>query len=73
MKLVILGGGISGVTCAQELLRCLESPDDTITLISATPVIKVATNVQQLSRTLETFGATELVAPFARTLRFQTW
>lgn len=38
LPFVVVGGGIAGVSCAQELSRL--APDAPITLISASPVIK---------------------------------
>ena len=39
-QLVVLGGGVAGVCCAQELCRIC--PDAHVTLISADAVVKVA-------------------------------
>lgn len=42
---VVIGGGVSGVCCAEQLCRCC--PDDVITLVTKDQVIKVSTwNVQ---------------------------
>lgn len=38
MQLVVIGGGVAGVSCAEELGRLL--PDDVITLLSASDVLK---------------------------------
>jgi len=55
-KYVIVGGGVAGVSCLQEL-EALCEPGDSITLISASPVLKVASNVVKLTKTLEQFGS----------------
>ena len=39
MKYVVVGGGIAGVCCAEELCRL--APDDRITLLSSDTVLKV--------------------------------
>ena len=39
MKYVVVGGGIAGVCCAEELCRL--APDDQITLLSSDTVLKV--------------------------------
>lgn len=39
MKYVVIGGGIAGVCCAEELCRL--APDDQITLLSSDTVLKV--------------------------------
>ena len=39
MKFVVIGGGIAGVCCAEELCRL--NPNEHITLISADSVLKV--------------------------------
>ncbi|XP_005998922.1 pyridine nucleotide-disulfide oxidoreductase domain-containing protein 1 [Latimeria chalumnae] len=56
-KLVVVGGGIAGVTCAQEL--ALQFPSETIILITASAVIKAITNFKQISKTLEEFDVEE--------------
>jgi glycine/D-amino acid oxidase-like deaminating enzyme len=38
MQFVVIGGGIAGVTCAEELARL--SPDDHVLLISASESLK---------------------------------
>lgn len=40
MKYVVIGGGIAGTCCTEELCRVVR-PDDTVLLISAAPVLKV--------------------------------
>ncbi|KAL3281389.1 hypothetical protein HHI36_004599 [Cryptolaemus montrouzieri] len=54
---VIIGGGIAGVTCA-ETLSILE-PNTSIILISESALIKTATNVLAITRTLTSFDVKE--------------
>ncbi|XP_066298467.1 pyridine nucleotide-disulfide oxidoreductase domain-containing protein 1-like [Branchiostoma lanceolatum] len=54
---VIVGGGIAGVTCAEQLSAL--SPDDPVTLLSASPLIKSVTNFRQVGRALEEFDVEE--------------
>lgn len=57
---VIIGGGISGVSCAEYLsLLC---PKETITLITAADVVKATCNFKQFGRTLEEFDVEEKAA-----------
>ena len=44
---VVVGGGIAGVTCAETLSALC--PDEQITLISASSLIKTVTNFNQVS------------------------
>jgi NADH dehydrogenase FAD-containing subunit len=46
-ELVVLGGGVAGVCCAQELCRIC--PDAHVTLISADAVIKVRLQIKVTS------------------------
>lgn len=56
-KWLVVGGGIAGVTCAEQLaLQCTE---DNVFLLTAAPLIKAATNVKQVLRTLEEFDVEE--------------
>lgn len=55
---VVVGGGIAGVTCA-ETLWSLSEGNLRISLISASKVLKVAVNTLQLSRTAELFEVQE--------------
>ncbi|CAI7993479.1 Pyridine nucleotide-disulfide oxidoreductase domain-containing protein 1 [Geodia barretti] len=52
-RYVVVGGGVAGVSCAEELARL--SPESQVTVVSDSPLIKAATNVVQQSRVLETF------------------
>ncbi|XP_076010079.1 pyridine nucleotide-disulfide oxidoreductase domain-containing protein 1 [Genypterus blacodes] len=56
-KFVIVGGGIAGVTCADQLSA--QFPSDDVALITAGLHIKAVTNYKQLSRTLEEFDVEE--------------
>lgn len=50
-RLVVLGGGVAGVCCAQEL--CRTCPDADVTLVSADAVVKGVDKVTKLTRNLE--------------------
>ncbi|KAG8190665.1 hypothetical protein JTE90_001274 [Oedothorax gibbosus] len=54
---VIIGGGIAGVSCAEQLF--VEEPDASIILISSSPLVKAARNVHKISERLEEFSVTE--------------
>ncbi|XP_070532147.1 pyridine nucleotide-disulfide oxidoreductase domain-containing protein 1-like [Ptychodera flava] len=54
---VVVGGGIAGVTCVETLVQL--NPDDPITLITASELIKAVTNLQRVTRTLESFDVEE--------------
>lgn len=56
-KYVVVGGGIAGVTCVEQLAS--QFPSVELTLITAGPHIKAVTNFKQISRTLEEFGVEE--------------
>uniref|UniRef100_A0A3Q2KZQ4 Pyridine nucleotide-disulfide oxidoreductase domain-containing protein 1 n=1 Tax=Equus caballus TaxID=9796 RepID=A0A3Q2KZQ4_HORSE len=56
-KFVVVGGGIAGVTCAEQL--AIHFPSEDILLITASPVIKAVTNFKQVSRVLEEFDVEE--------------
>ncbi|CAL8133621.1 unnamed protein product [Orchesella dallaii] len=49
----VIGGGIAGVSCVEQILEF--DPEASILLISSSPVVKVATQVTRLSKTLEDF------------------
>ncbi|XP_064628146.1 pyridine nucleotide-disulfide oxidoreductase domain-containing protein 1-like [Lineus longissimus] len=56
-KYVVVGGGIAGVTCVETLsLFCQE---ESILLISASPLVKAVMNFRQVSKTLEEFDVQE--------------
>lgn len=54
---VVVGGGIAGVSCAEAL--AVLSPDASVLLVSASPLIKAATNVQPLTKYLVRFDVEE--------------
>ena len=42
MKYVVLGGGIAGVCCLEELISLLDAEEDSLTLVSGSKVLKVS-------------------------------
>ncbi|XP_042367173.1 pyridine nucleotide-disulfide oxidoreductase domain-containing protein 1 isoform X1 [Plectropomus leopardus] len=56
-RFVIVGGGIAGVTCVEQLSSQIPSAE--VALITAGPHIKAVTNYKQVSRTLEEFDVEE--------------
>uniref|UniRef100_A0A3B3ZKP6 Pyridine nucleotide-disulfide oxidoreductase domain-containing protein 1 n=1 Tax=Periophthalmus magnuspinnatus TaxID=409849 RepID=A0A3B3ZKP6_9GOBI len=56
-KFVVVGGGIAGVTCVEQLASQFPSAD--LALITAGPHIKAVTNFKQVSKTLEEFSVEE--------------
>ncbi|XP_032453582.1 pyridine nucleotide-disulfide oxidoreductase domain-containing protein 1 isoform X1 [Nasonia vitripennis] len=54
---VIIGGGISGVSCAESI--AFLAPNESIILITASPLIKAVTNVVTLGKTLTQFDVEE--------------
>ncbi|XP_011882554.1 PREDICTED: pyridine nucleotide-disulfide oxidoreductase domain-containing protein 1 [Vollenhovia emeryi] len=54
---VIIGGGIAGVSCAEGL--SFLAPEESITLITASPLVKAVTNIVPLGRTLMHFDVEE--------------
>uniref|UniRef100_A0A8C0QX90 Pyridine nucleotide-disulfide oxidoreductase domain-containing protein 1 n=1 Tax=Canis lupus dingo TaxID=286419 RepID=A0A8C0QX90_CANLU len=56
-RFVVVGGGIAGVTCAEQL--AIQFPSEDILLITAHPVIKAVTNFKQVSKVLEEFDVEE--------------
>uniref|UniRef100_A0ABI7YIN8 Pyridine nucleotide-disulphide oxidoreductase domain 1 n=1 Tax=Felis catus TaxID=9685 RepID=A0ABI7YIN8_FELCA len=50
-KFVVVGGGIAGVTCAEQL--AIHFPSEDILLVTASPVIKAVTNFKQSERAHE--------------------
>lgn len=54
---LIIGGGISGVSCAEHLsVLC---PKETVVLITATNVVKAICNLKKFGKTLEEFDVEE--------------
>ncbi|KAM4569448.1 pyridine nucleotide-disulfide oxidoreductase domain-containing protein 1 [Odontesthes bonariensis] len=56
-QFVIVGGGIAGVTCVEQLSSQIPSAD--VALITAGPHIKAVTNYKQVSKILEEFDVEE--------------
>uniref|UniRef100_A0A1A7ZS70 Pyridine nucleotide-disulfide oxidoreductase domain-containing protein 1 n=2 Tax=Nothobranchius furzeri TaxID=105023 RepID=A0A1A7ZS70_NOTFU len=56
-KFVVVGGGIAGVTCVEQLSSNFPSTD--VALITAGRHIKAVTNYKQVSKTLEEFDVLE--------------
>ncbi|OCT87974.1 pyridine nucleotide-disulfide oxidoreductase domain-containing protein 1 [Xenopus laevis] len=56
-RFVVVGGGIAGVTCAEQLAA--QFPSHKVYLITASPLIKAVTNLRQVSRALEEFDVEE--------------
>ncbi|XP_041114279.1 pyridine nucleotide-disulfide oxidoreductase domain-containing protein 1 isoform X2 [Polyodon spathula] len=56
-KFLIVGGGIAGVTCAEQLAS--QFPSDEIILLTASPLIKAVTHFKQVSKVLEDFDVEE--------------
>ncbi|XP_065287601.1 pyridine nucleotide-disulfide oxidoreductase domain-containing protein 1 isoform X1 [Dermacentor albipictus] len=54
---VVIGGGIAGVSCAEQL--AVHSPEESVLLITASPIVKAATNVVKLRRIIESFDIEE--------------
>nr|BAN20931.1 conserved hypothetical protein [Riptortus pedestris] len=54
---VIIGGGIAGVSCAEGI--SFLSPEESIILISSSPVIKKVTNLKHLTKLLSEFSVEE--------------
>lgn len=57
---IIVGGGIAGVSCAEGL--AFLCPEKQVLLLTASPLVKAATNIMYLSKTLCQFDVKELKA-----------
>ncbi|XP_063073962.1 pyridine nucleotide-disulfide oxidoreductase domain-containing protein 1 [Engraulis encrasicolus] len=57
VKFVVVGGGIAGVTCAEQLSSQFTS--DSVALLTAAPLVKTVTNFKQVSKVLEDFDVEE--------------
>ncbi|PIK33860.1 putative pyridine nucleotide-disulfide oxidoreductase domain-containing protein 1 isoform X2 [Apostichopus japonicus] len=55
--IVVIGGGIAGVSCTETLSTLCKN--ESITLVTASPLIKAVTNFKQISRRLEEFDVVE--------------
>ncbi|XP_069084629.1 pyridine nucleotide-disulfide oxidoreductase domain-containing protein 1 isoform X2 [Pleurodeles waltl] len=56
-RFLVVGGGIAGVTCAEQL--ALQFPSDEVILVTSSPLIKAVTHFKQISKTLEEFEVEE--------------
>ncbi|XP_069484528.1 pyridine nucleotide-disulfide oxidoreductase domain-containing protein 1 isoform X2 [Ambystoma mexicanum] len=56
-RFLVVGGGISGVTCSEQL--AMQFPSDDVLLITASALIKSVTNFKQISKILEEFEVEE--------------
>uniref|UniRef100_UPI00358F0E13 pyridine nucleotide-disulfide oxidoreductase domain-containing protein 1 n=1 Tax=Myxine glutinosa TaxID=7769 RepID=UPI00358F0E13 len=56
-KYIVVGGGIAGVTCVEQLAS--QNTGDDVLLLTPYPLIKAVTNFRQVSRTLEEFVVEE--------------
>lgn len=54
---IVVGGGIAGVSCVESIAT--ESPNESILLLSASPIVKSVINLKQLTRNLERFDVEE--------------
>ncbi|XP_076153261.1 pyridine nucleotide-disulfide oxidoreductase domain-containing protein 1 [Alosa pseudoharengus] len=57
VRFVVVGGGIAGVTCAEQLASQFTS--DSVVLLTAAPLVKTVTNFKQVSKILEDFDVEE--------------
>lgn len=56
----MVGGGIAGVTCAKVLaLDCLNDSSLSVLLISASPIVKMVSNLRTLGRSMDLFDVVE--------------
>lgn len=55
--LVVIGGGIAGVTCAKVL--ALENSQLSVILVSASPVVKLVANLKTIGRSIDVFDVIE--------------
>ncbi|KAN0038589.1 hypothetical protein ACTA71_000770 [Dictyostelium dimigraforme] len=56
-QLIVIGGGIAGLTCAESYSHL--KPNDKITILSCSPILKTVGNVQKISKVLESFDVFE--------------
>ncbi|KAJ8261972.1 hypothetical protein GJAV_G00160620 [Gymnothorax javanicus] len=61
-KFVVVGGGIAGVSCTEQLAS--QFPSEDILLLTAAPLIKAVTNFKQVSKILEDFTVEEQPSSF---------
>ncbi|KAG8238483.1 hypothetical protein J437_LFUL004946 [Ladona fulva] len=63
---VIVGGGIAGVSCLQQL--ALSCPDKEVIVVSASQLVTVSTNVKFLTKTLTQFDVEERKMEWLKTV-----
>ncbi|XP_078530188.1 pyridine nucleotide-disulfide oxidoreductase domain-containing protein 1 isoform X2 [Lissotriton helveticus] len=56
-RFLVVGGGIAGVTCAEQI--ALQFPADDVILVTPSPLIKAVTHFKQISKALEEFEVEE--------------
>ncbi|KAK5579377.1 hypothetical protein RB653_009059 [Dictyostelium firmibasis] len=56
-QLIVIGGGIAGLTCAESYSNL--KPNDKITILSCSPILKTVCNIQKISKVLESFDVFE--------------
>ncbi|KYQ93242.1 pyridine nucleotide-disulfide oxidoreductase domain-containing protein 1 [Tieghemostelium lacteum] len=56
-NLVVIGGGIAGITCAESYSQL--KPNESVLILSSSPILKTVQNVQRISKVLETFDIFE--------------
>ncbi|KAM9995401.1 hypothetical protein ACTFIY_001573 [Dictyostelium cf. discoideum] len=56
-QLIVIGGGIAGLTCAESYSHL--KPNDKVTILSCSPILKTVCNVQKISKVLESFDVFE--------------
>ena len=55
--LVVIGGGISGTTCAKVL--ALDNPEQNVILVSSSAIVKMVSNHRTIGRTIDIFDVIE--------------
>ncbi|OTF70412.1 hypothetical protein BLA29_012859, partial [Euroglyphus maynei] len=55
--LIVIGGGIAGVTCAK--LFSIDQPNHRVILVSASSVVKTIANLKTLGRSIDMFDVIE--------------
>lgn len=56
-SVIIVGGGIAGVTCARVF--SMDNPNERVTLVSASPLVKTVANLKTLGRSIDIFDVIE--------------
>uniref|UniRef100_A0AAY4BAK9 Pyridine nucleotide-disulfide oxidoreductase domain-containing protein 1 n=1 Tax=Denticeps clupeoides TaxID=299321 RepID=A0AAY4BAK9_9TELE len=57
VRFAVVGGGVAGVTCAEQLAS--QFPSDNVVLLTAAPLVKTVTNYKQVSKIIEDFDVEE--------------